>query len=176
MSPRIMNRNLGSQVPQKKMLHDHQENHPSNRPNSSLTRYMVRITERVRRHLRNPDSQHRQIALGFVWVSMFVFVGKLASTAKEMAIAWKYGVSETVDAYVFVINLVTLPVAIWFSVLTVVLVPFVARIRNTDPNALPQFRGELLGLTLAVGTGMGCFAYFGLPMLLRTGISGFSRL
>ena len=135
---------------------------------------MVRITERVRRHLRNPDSQHRQIALGFVWVSMFVFVGKLASAAKEMAIAWKYGVSETVDAYVFVINLVTLPVAIWFSVLTVVLVPFVARIRNTDPNALPQFRGELLGLTLAVGTGMGCFAYFGLPVLLRTGISGFS--
>jgi hypothetical protein len=46
--------------------------------------------------------------------------GKLAGAAKEMAIAWRYGVSDTVDAYVFVFNLATWPVSLWFGVLTVV--------------------------------------------------------
>ena len=127
---------------------------------------MVSIASRVRRHLTDSQSQHRRIFIGFLWVSLFVFVGKLAGAAKEMAIAWRYGVSETVDAYVFVFNLVNLPVSVWFSVLTVVLVPVVAHLKHEDPAELPRFRGELLGLTLAVGLGLGVLAWLGLPLLL----------
>ena len=61
---------------------------------------MSSIANRIRRHLSDPESHHRKIATGFVWVALFVFIGKLAGAAKEMAIAWRYGVSETVDAYV----------------------------------------------------------------------------
>lgn len=135
---------------------------------------MTRLFERIRSHLVNPDSQHRQIALGFVWVSLFVLVGKLAGAAKEMAIAWRYGVSPTVDAYVFVYNLVNWPVSVWFSILTVVLLPLVARLRSDAPDQLPRFRAELLGLTLLLGFALGLLAWLGLPALLRAGWLGLS--
>lgn len=100
-------------------------------------------------------------------VSLFALIGKLAGAAKEMVIAWRYGVSDTVDAYVFVFNLVTWPVAVWFSVLTVVLVPLIAEIRHNDPHELPRFRGELLGLTLIVGLLTGFLAVLGIPTVLK---------
>ena len=135
---------------------------------------MPHMFERIRHHLGNPDSQHRQIALGFVWVSMFVFVGKLAGAAKEMTIAWRYGVSATVDAYVFVFNLITWPVSVWFSILTVVLLPLAARLRSDTPAELPRFRAELFGLTLLLGLALGLLTWLGLPMLLRKGWLGLS--
>lgn len=135
---------------------------------------MPAITERVRRHLADPHSEHRRIALGFVWVSLFVFIGKLAGAAKEITIAWRYGISETVDAYVFVLNLVSWPVAVWFSILTVVLVPLVARLGHDTPGELPRFRAELLGLALLMGIGLGLLAWFGLPPLLHAGWLGMS--
>src|SRR5574337_1296506 len=119
-----------------------------------------------------PASHHRRIATAFMWVSAFVLIGKLAGAAKEMTIAWRYGVSETVDAYVFVFNLVSWPVSVWFSVLTVVLLPLVANVRVRNPRALPRFRAELLGLTLLVGVGLGILAYFGFAALLRAGWTG----
>ncbi len=135
---------------------------------------MTGFIARIRRHLADPDSQHRQIALGFLWVGLFVFIGKLAGAAKEMTIAWRYGVSATVDAYVFIFNVVNWPVSIWFSILTVVLVPLVARLRGDDPQELPRFRAELLGLTLLLGLGFGLLAWWGLPSLLRAGWLGLS--
>lgn len=99
----------------------------------------------------NSESHHRRIAIGFIWLSLFVFVGKLAGATKEMAVAWRYGVGGPLDAYVFIFNLVNWPVAVWFSVLTVVLVPLVARLKRDQPATLPRFAGELLGLSLAAG-------------------------
>lgn len=89
---------------------------------------MSAVTDRIRRHLADPQSEHRKVVLGFLSVSIFVFIGKLAGAAKEMTIAWRYGVSETVDAYVFVLNLVSWPVSVWFSVLTVVMTPLIVRL------------------------------------------------
>ncbi len=130
------------------------------------------VKARVLGHLRNPNSHHRLIAEGFLWVSFFVLLGKLAGAAKEMAIAWRYGVSATVDAYVFVFNLVNWPVSVWFSILTVVLVPLAARLRSDNPAELPRFRGELLALTLLLGAGLGVLFWLGLPTLLDSGRVG----
>lgn len=135
---------------------------------------MTGIVERIRRHLRNPDSQHRQIAVGFIWVSLFVFIGKLAGAAKEMTIAWRYGISATVDAYVFIFNLVNWPVSIWASILTVVLLPLAARIRHNTPEELPRFRAELFGLTIILGLGFGLLTWLALPIMLHTGWLGLS--
>lgn len=135
---------------------------------------MPSIIERIRRHLSNPDSQHRQIALGFLWVSMFVFFGKLAGAAKEMTIAWRYGIGPTVDAYVFVFNLINWPVSVWFSILIVVLLPLAARLRSDAPDQLPRFRAELLGITLLLGLALGMLVWLGLPALLRAGWLGLS--
>jgi putative peptidoglycan lipid II flippase len=106
------------------------------------------------------------------WVMLFVFLGKLAGAAKEMAIAYRYGVSEEVDAYLFILNLVTWPVAVWFSVLTVVLVPLAVRIRRDASIDLRRFRAELLGLALLFGTTLMLIAWIGLPFLLRSSWTG----
>jgi putative peptidoglycan lipid II flippase len=127
------------------------------------------LPERIRRHFANPDSEHRQIAQGFLWISLFVFIGKLAGASKEMAIAWRYGVSPKVDAYVFLFNLISWPVSIWFSILTVVLVPLVASLNRNTPVELPRFKAELLGLTLLFGAALGVLAWLGMPALLRSG-------
>ena len=101
-----------------------------------------------------------------------MFVGKIAGAAKEMAVAWRYGVSAEVDAYLFVFNLVSWPVALWFSVLMVVLVPLAARIRQDTPADLPRFRSELLGVSLLLGAVLTALVYVGLPFVLRSSWAG----
>lgn len=122
--------------------------------------------------LRNAHPDHHAIALGMAWVALFVFFGKLAGAAKEMVVAWRYGVSEEVDAYLFIFNLVSWPVGVWFSVLTVVLVPLAASIRQGASAELPRFRAELLGLTLLLGLALALLAWLGLPLLLRSPWTG----
>jgi peptidoglycan biosynthesis protein MviN/MurJ (putative lipid II flippase) len=114
-------------------------------------------------------SHHRRIAVGFFWVSLFVLIGKLAGAAKEMAVAWRYGVGGTVDAYAFLYNLMNWPVSVWFSVLTVVLVPLVARVGRESPAELPRFAGELLGLSIVGGVVLALAAIVGLPVLFAHG-------
>jgi putative peptidoglycan lipid II flippase len=106
------------------------------------------------------------------WVTLFVLLGSFAHAAKEMVIAYRYGVSAEVDAYLFVFNLLRWPVGVWFSVLTVVLVPLAARIRHGASADLPGFRAELLGLTLLLGLVLALLAWVGLPLLLRSPWAG----
>lgn len=113
-------------------------------------------------------SDNRNIFVGMVWVAGFVLIAKLAAAAKEMAVAWRYGISDIVDAYLFVLNLVSWPVAVWTSVLTVVLIPLAARIREQSPQSLPRFRAELLGLAILMGVFLVALSQFGLPMLLKS--------
>jgi len=130
------------------------------------------LPKRVALHLADPRSRYRQIAIGFAWVSLFSLVGKVAGAAKEMAIAWRYGISETVDAYVFMFNVVNWPITVWFSVLSVVLVPLFARVGYENPATLSRFRAELFGFSLLFGAIIGALLYFGFPIVLRAGWTG----
>ena len=77
----------------------------------------------IRKRISNVNPEHHAIVRGMVWVALFVFLGKLAGAAKEMVIAYRYGISDEVDAYLFIFNLISWPVSVWFSILTIVLVP-----------------------------------------------------
>jgi peptidoglycan biosynthesis protein MviN/MurJ (putative lipid II flippase) len=112
--------------------------------------------------------EHRAIIRGLIAVAAFAFLGKLAGAAKEVAVAWRYGVSAEVDAYLFVFNLVNWPLSIWFSVLTVVLIPMAARMRQESPTGLRHFQGELLGSTLLLGAALAVLGLVGLPPLLAS--------
>lgn len=127
---------------------------------------------RLASRLRDAHPDHRVIARGMAWVALFVLLVSVARAAREVAIAYRYGVSAEVDAYLFVFNLVNWPVAVWFSVLTVVLVPLAARIRHGASAELPRFRSELLGLTLLLGLALAILSWFGLPFLLRSSWTG----
>ncbi len=131
-------------------------------------RALSSLAARVR--AAHPD--HHAIAKGMAWVAAFVFLGKLAGAAKEMAIAYRYGVSAEVDAYLFVFNLVSWPVGVWFGVLSVVLVPLATGIRRGAAEGLPRFRAELLGLTLLLGGTLTWLLWSGVSLLLRTSWTG----
>ena len=120
----------------------------------------------------HPD--HLAIVRGMAWVSLFVLLGKLSGAAKEMAVAWRYGIGAEVDGYLFVLNLVSWPLALWFGVLTMVLVPLAARMRGQAPQELPRFRGELLGATLMLGLLLALAAATVLPMLIASSRVGLS--
>lgn len=126
----------------------------------------------IRARLYNAHPDHSTIARGMAWIALFVLLGALARAAREMAIAYRYGVSAEVDAYLFVLNLISWPVGVWFSVLTVVLVPLAARIRHGASAGLPIFRAELLGLALLFGIVLAFLAWVGLPLLLRSPWTG----
>lgn len=118
--------------------------------------------------LRNAQAHHHAIARGMAWVIVFVLVASAARGAREMAIAYRYGAGPEVDAYLFVLALVSWPIGSWFSVLSVVLVPLASRIRQWTPQELSVFRAELLGFTLLLGSGLGFLGWFGLPWLLKS--------
>ena len=128
----------------------------------------------IRRRVSNAHPDHHAIARGMVWVALFVFVGKLAGAAKEMVIAYRYGVSAEVDAYLFLFNLISWPYSVWFSILTYVLVPLAARIRQDASNELPRFRAELFAFALVLGCDLALIFWFGLPRLLRSSWLGLS--
>ena len=122
------------------------------------------------------SSDNREIFRGLIWVALFVFLGKFAGAAKEMAIAYRYGVSNQVDAYLFVLNLISLPVNIWFSILSYVLVPLASQIRENYPTQLWRFRAELFGFALLLGLDLALLAWFALPFLLHSSWLGLSDL
>lgn len=101
-------------------------------------------------------------------VGTFALLGKVAGALKEMAVAWRFGVSAPVDAYLFVQNLTNWPVVVWFSVLTVVLIPLAGRLATEQPGELKRFRAELLAITLAIGVVLVVLGLVGLPPLLRS--------
>ena len=127
-------------------------------------------TLRSRLIAAHPD--HHAIAKGMAFVAVFLFLGKLAGAAKEMAVAYRYGIGAEVDAYLFVLNVVSWPAAVAFSLLSVVLVPLVARLRHERSAELPRFRAELLALTIVVGTVLAGVAWGGLTLLLNSTWSG----
>lgn len=115
---------------------------------------------------------HGAILRGMAWVILFVLIGKLMGAGKEMAVAYRYGVAAEVDAYLFVLNVVTWPTAVFFSVLTLVLVPLVSRLRYENSTCLPFWRAELLGATLLLGIVLIALTWLALDLLLRTPWSG----
>lgn len=123
---------------------------------------------------QNNNTHHRAIFRGLVWVALFVFLGKIAGAVKEMAIAYRYGVSEQVDAYLFLFNLVSWPISVWLSVVSFMLVPTAAKLKENNPDQLPHFRAELLGFALLLGINLALIFWFGLPFLLSSPWVGLS--
>ncbi|MEY3788048.1 MAG: hypothetical protein RLZ75_2255 [Pseudomonadota bacterium] len=135
----------------------------------------MNVVYRLRKTIRNAHPDHHAIAKSMVSIALFVFLGKLAGAAKEMAVAYRYGISEAVDAYLLVFNLISWPVGVWFSVLTVVLVPLAARMRQDRVIEIARFRAELLAFSLLLGLILALAAGLGLPALLNSSWLGLSN-
>ena len=133
---------------------------------------MVNFLNTLETRFKTADPHHFAIFKGMLTVAVFTLVGKLMSAAKEMVVAYRYGITAEVDAYHFLFNLISWPIGIWCSVLTAVLVPLAARMRESGPQELPYFRSELFGFALLVGAGLAVLAWLGIRTMLALGGSG----
>lgn len=99
-------------------------------------------------------------------VAFFLLLGKAAGAFKEMAVAYRYGISDVVDAYQFTMTMANwLPVTI-VGALSVVLIPVLVRTRYAESAARARFLGELQGVVIAVGTVLAVLTYFAWPWVL----------
>jgi putative peptidoglycan lipid II flippase len=128
----------------------------------------VKILGVLNTRVKAAHADHRAIFKSMAWVTLFVLIGRLAGAAKEMVVAYRYGVGAEIDAYLFVMNFIGWPIGLWFSVLTAVLVPLAARMRQDAAEELPRFRAELLGATLVLGLVLAVFSWLVLPMILQS--------
>lgn len=135
---------------------------------------------RLRRRL-HPD--HVRVLKGASRVALFLLMGKAMGAFKEMAVAYRYGVSAAVDAYQFTMTMAAwLPVTL-VGVLSVVLIPVLVQGRRGNQEDRRLFIremtawGGLLGLLLAALTWMVWplvlqYAGQGLPQETQTLTSG----
>ena len=115
---------------------------------------------------------HGTIMRDMAIVATFLFLAKLVAAAKEMVVAWRYGTGAIVDAYLFVFDIVSVPVAVWYSVLSAVLIPLLARLQLSDQPTVSRFRRELLGCTVLVGIAAGLFVWLVLRLALANSSLG----
>ncbi|QAA92493.1 murein biosynthesis integral membrane protein MurJ [Pollutimonas thiosulfatoxidans] len=121
----------------------------------------------LKQRLEGLHSDHRRIALGAMRVAFFLLLGKAAGAFKEMAVAYRYGISEAVDAYQFTMVMANwLPITI-VGALSVVLIPVLVRTRSEDRSSRARFLGELQGWMIAVGTVLAVLIYAAWPWVLQ---------
>lgn len=109
------------------------------------------IPPKISQRLAALHPDHKRIARGAVWVSLFVLLGKLAGAAKEMAVAYRYGVSGVVDAYQLAFTVVTWMPGTLVSVIGMVLIPILVRLRQRDAADRALFLEEMHGTMLMLG-------------------------
>lgn len=109
------------------------------------------IPSKIRQRLAALHPDHKRIVRGAAWVSLFVLLGKLAGAVKEMAVAYRYGVSGVVDAYQLAFTVVTWIPGTLVSVIGVVLIPILVRLRQRDAADRALFLEEMHGTVLMLG-------------------------
>lgn len=108
-------------------------------------------------------------------VATFLLFGKMFGAFKEMAVAYRYGVSDVVDAYQF-----TMVMANWLPVtlvgaLSVVLIPVLVRARTDAQSDRARFFGELHGIILLVGVILAFVLVVAWPQVLSIAGAGLSE-
>lgn len=100
-------------------------------------------------------TDHRAIASGLLIVTLFGVIAKLVSAGKELVLAWRFGTSGALDAYLFIFNLYGVPVAIWAGALGGAFIPILVRMKATDPEASHNLQAEMNGVATAAGLVIG---------------------
>ncbi len=127
----------------------------------------------LRKRRQMAVNDNRRIATSLVIVSFFVLCTKSVSALKEMAIAWRYGTNGVVDGYLFVFELISFPIAIFFYVLTLFLVPIISA-NAIETQDKKRFSAELFGLFLLLGA-IGYFiTWLSVHTIINCGAAGLS--
>ena len=94
----------------------------------------------VQAGLRGAHAANKAIVRSAFWLVLFVLAAKLVAVGKEMAIAYRYGTSATVEGYLFVFNLPSWPVTLLFSVMSAVFIPRRVALQRDEPGAAVRWQ------------------------------------
>ena len=120
---------------------------------------LVTKVQLVRKRVLGVHQDHKRIARSAFVLLLFVLAGKLIGASKEMAIAYRYGISGTVDAYQLALTLVNWLPATLTNQLSVLLVLALVALRR-DRTEQNQLLSELEGAGLAIGGLCSLLLYF----------------
>ncbi|EKS69619.1 MULTISPECIES: lipid II flippase MurJ [Caballeronia] len=126
---------------------------------------LTATVQSLRERLLGVHQDHKRIARSAFVLLLFVLAGKLIGASKEMAIAYRYGVSGTVDAYQLALTIITWLPATITNQLSVLLVPALVALRN-DKHRQNQLLSELEGAGLAIGIVVSLLLYFLWPHMV----------
>ncbi len=123
---------------------------------------------RLRRRVGRLHPNHHRIGRGALWVGLFVLAAKLCTALREVAIAWRFGISGIVDAYQIAFTVATWLPMVLGSAATAVFVPRLVALAR-KPEAYRAFVDEANGLVLWTALGVGLLtaaaAWFIVPLL-----------
>ena len=116
----------------------------------------------IRRRLSSPHSYHGRIARGALLIGLLTLLAKIFVAGREIAIAWRFGVSGTADAYALALTATTWLPTMIAGVMAVVLVPrLVGVTRSADRRT--GFIAELNGTVLALGFAVAVLTWLAAP-------------
>ena len=116
----------------------------------------------IRRRLSSPHSYHGRIARGALLIGVLTLLAKIFVAGREIAIAWRFGVSGTADAYALALTATTWLPTMIAGVMAVVLVPrLVGVTRSADRRT--GFIAELNGTVLALGFAVAVLTWLAAP-------------
>lgn len=90
-----------------------------------------------------------KIIKAIITLIVFVLLAKLAGLFKEVAVAWRFGISVEVDAYNFTFSFVQWPISLFGAVIGATLIPLVSKIKSQRLDGeINVLRSEIFGLTI----------------------------
>ena len=113
--------------------------------------------------LSSPHPYHKRVAKGALLIGLLTLLAKIVVAGREIAIAWRFGVSSTADAYALALTATTWLPTMIAGVMAVVLVPrLVGLSRSTERRS--GFLEELNSSALALGVAAAAITWVAAPV------------
>jgi peptidoglycan biosynthesis protein MviN/MurJ (putative lipid II flippase) len=117
--------------------------------------------------MTKPGLQDSRVGLAIVTIIFYLGIGKTAGAFKEAVIAYRYGVGDVVDAFVFVTNLYAWIPGLIFSLLCSVVLPLLNRIKVSGESDR-EFLSEVIGLCIVIGFALSWIGYAFAPLIANS--------
>lgn len=130
------------------------------------------LSARSLRQTLRGDSDHGAIARGFLAVAGFAILAKSLGALKEIFIASRYGLAPEVDAYLFVFNIHSMPISIWYGMSSAVLIPTLVKLDGDRQPQRELFLREVLGASVMVAIVSGILYWLAIQIALTYHLTG----
>lgn len=124
---------------------------------------MKSFAKNIRHKIQSAGSDHIRIVRGLGLVMFFIAIGKTVGAAKEVAIAYKFGMSELVDIYILALTFAMWIPACAFSVITSIYIPLIHKLDDSNKES---FRNQFTSMILVLSGLVTVVLMFLLPMIL----------